>query len=84
MPYSFSSSQRCHSRNGSTTSNPMGPTVMSTRFSPSLRWARTVVWRPRQLTMAKASAVPRLGYMPMPATTRRSPTWSCAVNQMRS
>ena len=26
-----------------------------------LRWARTVVWLPRTLTMAKASAVPRLG-----------------------
>ena len=27
----------------------------------SFRWARTVVWRPRTLTMANASAVPRFG-----------------------
>ena len=61
MPYSFSSRRRRHWRNGSTTSKWSGPTDMSIRLSPSFRWARTVVCRPRTLTMANASAVPRLG-----------------------
>ncbi len=61
MPNSFSSSLSRHSRNGVTNSKWSGPTLMSIRLSPSFRWARTVVCRPRRLTMANASAVPRLG-----------------------
>ncbi len=50
-----------HCRKGSTTSKWKGPSVISIRSVGQRVWARTVVCRPRTLTMAKASAVPRFG-----------------------
>ena len=63
MPCSLAPGSRRsrHSRKGSTTSKLKGPSTMSMRSVPRAAWARTVVWRPRTLTMANASDVPRFG-----------------------
>ena len=58
---SAESSVSRHCRKGSTTSKAKGPSVISMRSVGQLVCARTVVWCPRTLTMAYASAVPRLG-----------------------
>ena len=54
------------------TSTRRGPTLVSMRSTPRARDARTTRWCPSWATSAKASAVPRLGYWPMPRMTNTS------------